>query len=204
MKFIVGEIPSNPHQNFEKFIRLREPEKSKFMQIVSLIQIGLWGVFFFVWLMVEPKITSYFTRTSFVGYLLILLIIFPVHEILHGIFYPIKNHKKIIFGCWPKMGAFYALYEGQLTRSRWLIVYMMPFALISVIPVLVALYTFVPPWLVIASILNAGFAAGDIAAIAMIIYQVPKKAVIVQNGWDTYWKSTVNNSMKSTATASAD
>ncbi|PCJ50581.1 MAG: hypothetical protein COA74_02035 [Gammaproteobacteria bacterium] len=196
MKFIIGEIPKNIHHDFKEFIRLKEPEKSKFMYIASFIQVALWGVFFFVWWMIDGNTPKYFFQTGFIGYALILLIVFPVHELFHGMIYPIKDSKKIMFGFWPKMGAFYAMYDGALTRNRWLLVYVMPFFLISVIPMFVALYTTVPSWLVIASILNAGFAAGDIAAITMIAYQVPKQAIIVQNGWDTYWRSTVNKSTK--------
>ncbi len=47
--------------------------------------------------------------------------------------------------------------------------------LISVIPFLFDIYFNIPSWLVIAAILNADFAAGDLIAIVLILNQVPKQ-----------------------------
>lgn len=204
MRFVFGEIPKNPHYSVQDYERLKEPEKSSFMAIAGILQIVLWTILFFCWRALIPELSTYFTQTSLLGYLMILLIIFPLHEIFHAMVYPLKEHRLIVFGIWPKMGVCYAMYEGKLTRNRWLLVYGMPFMLITLAPIIINLHFTLPSWLIIASILNAGFAAGDIAAIAMICHQVPRHAVILQNGWDTYWKSTVNKSMQPIAKAPSD
>jgi len=188
LRFVIGEAPKNPNHNFEGYIKLDEPEKSKFMLVAGTVQFALWGLFFLVWVVFDDRMIGYFTQASLLEYLFILLLLIPVHELFHAMVYPLKNHKWIIFGVWLKMGVCYAMYEGRLTRDRWLLVYGMPILLISLVPFLYAIPFEIHPWVVIASILNAGLAAGDVLALVMILNQVPKRAVIVQDGWDTYWQ----------------
>jgi len=179
LRFVYGEVPKNTDFSFEGFISLDEPDKSRFMMIAGLVQVALWSLFLFAWIMFDSNVTNHFSQTSLIEYVFIVLIIIPVHELFHTMIYPLKNHAKIVLGLWPKMGVLYAIYEGKLTRDRWLLVYVMPLMLISVVPFVFAIYFDVHSWFVIASILNAGFAAGDVVAIVMILHQVPKRAVIV-------------------------
>jgi len=187
LKFSFGEIPRNTKFDFSGYQILEEPAQNKFKSLSFLVLVMMWASFFWVWSVVVNDFESYFSTISLMEVVFIFIVMVPVHEALHGIFYPLRDQEKITFGFCAKMCAFYAMYDGELSRNRWLAVYASPLFIISLLPLLMANFITLP-WLVVASVLNAGLAAGDIMAMVLISRQIPKNATIVQNGWDTYWK----------------
>ncbi len=158
------------------------------MAIVGRVQLLTWGLFLFTWRMVEPSLWTYFVEAGWLGCILLILLLIPIHELFHAVVYPLADHKKIVIGLEPKMGVFFAMYYGPLSRNRWLLVYLLPFLLISILPLVLIAFIAIPHWWLLASIFNAGFAAGDLFGFYLILRQVPVHSVVMQDGWDTYWQ----------------
>jgi hypothetical protein len=133
-----------------------------------------------------------------VAFLLALVLSFPalvvVHELLHAVVHPGwgLSHRTIL-GAWPARLLFYAHYSGPLSRNRFLCVFAMPFLIITVLPLGLAacglklpdLMTWAVAW---GSTLNALAAGGDYFGILLISLQVPRAAIVQNQGWRTYWK----------------
>ncbi|RSD29081.1 DUF3267 domain-containing protein [Mesobacillus subterraneus] len=117
----------------------------------------------------------------------ILLVI--VHELLHLIFIPgFARSKKTTVGL-TIWGGFVAT-EEELSRKRYLLVTLAPFVILTVIvPMLLGVFglmTTTFKWLIF---LNAIGSSVDLLIAAMILKQVPRGAILIQNGQRTYWKS---------------
>jgi hypothetical protein len=86
----------------------------------------------------------------------------------------------------------YAHYSGPLTRNRFLAVFAMPLLVITVLPLVIAALGLVPKALFLPvawfSTWNAMAACGDIFGIALILFQVPRGAIVQNQSWRTYWK----------------
>jgi hypothetical protein len=97
-----------------------------------------------------------------VGLVLVLLML-PLHELIHGYFMSYFGHKPR-YGFKLTKGILYATSDGALfRRDEYIIVAMAPFVVISLVMIVLSL--FVPAgvgfWLMFAAVLNATGAAGD-------------------------------------------
>ena len=116
-----------------------------------------------------------------------------VHELLHAAVHPrFGRSKATIIGVWLRRRFFYAHYSGPLTRDRFLVVFAMPFLIITILPLAVAAIGLLPPALLMAaswfSTCNALFASGDFVGFALILAQVPRASIVQNKSWRTYWK----------------
>jgi hypothetical protein len=112
------------------------------------------------------------------------------HERLHAVAYPrFGLTNSTIVGAWPSRLLFYAGYLGELGRSRWLLVYVFPLLVLSVLPMLTwrlcGLYSGV---LHFVSLLNGLASGGDLLMVLLILVQVPHHAKLRNRGWCTWWK----------------
>ncbi|MFO0898325.1 MAG: DUF3267 domain-containing protein [Pirellulales bacterium] len=93
---------------------------------------------------------------------------------------------------WPSRLLFYAHYCGPLSRDRFLAVLVMPLLVITGLPLLLAALGWLPAWstpvLASFSIWNALFACGDMVGLLLILAQIPRRAIVQNQGWRTYWK----------------
>ncbi len=122
-----------------------------------------------------------------------LAVLVVVHELLHAIVHPrLGRTPATIIGLWPSRLLFFAHYSGPLTRNRFLLVFAMPFLVITILPLAVAATGILPSLLVFVtawfSFWNAAFACGDCLGMALILFQIPRSAIVQNKGWRTYWK----------------
>jgi hypothetical protein len=119
-----------------------------------------------------------------------LLALLLAHEGIHLLAHPGNGRTaNSIFGVWPSRGVFYAYYDGEISRNRFLFMVALPFLVLSVGPV--ALFWVagkVYLWLAFVALLNAIGSCFDLLVIAICIWQVPSRAVLRHHGWDTYWR----------------
>ena len=119
------------------------------------------------------------------------LLLVVVHELLHAAAFPGGwRSERTILGAWPRMGVFYAHYDGPQSRNRALVVFLMPFLVLTLGLWLVDL-AFPSGWsglLAACSVVNAAFAGGDLLAAAMIGWQLPANAQMRNQGWQTWWR----------------
>ena len=116
--------------------------------------------------------------------------IIVAHEFIHAVGYPMAGRSdETVVGCSLSEGVFYAHYTGELRRNRLITVFLLPIAIMSLLPLLIAMIARVDvEWLVFVSTWNAVLACGDLLGAGLIITQVPSTAIVRNQGWFTYWR----------------
>jgi glucose uptake protein GlcU len=83
-------------------------------------------------------------------------------------------------GVWPSRGVFYAHYDGEISRNRFVL--------------MVALFWAVGRvylWLAFVALVNGIASSFDLIVLVICTSQVPGWAVLRNRGWDTYWRPVV-------------
>ena len=121
---------------------------------------------------------------------LVFFAIIPIHELIHAWVHPRSGlSNSSILGFWPSRLLFYAHYDGELPRNRFIAILLMPLLIISFAPLLICTVTgssSVP--FAFASIFNALCACGDIFGAGLVLVQVPSNATVRNQGWRTFFK----------------
>ena len=202
MRFHFGPPPPNPEFQPEMngWTPLREP-KPLMLNIMAIPLSILAMVALAVAWNREPTMAinfdaSIFGRLAPLVYVATILFIgFPglilVHELIHALGYPqFGFSRQSLLGVWPSRLVFYAGYLGRLSRNRWLVVYLLPFLVLSVLPLLVCRpFHFDAPLLQVVSVVNGLFSGGDLVLVLLIFFQVPRAATMQNQGWSTWWKT---------------
>jgi hypothetical protein len=90
---------------------------------------------------------------------------------------------------WPSRLLFYAGHLGALSRNRWLLVYLLPLIVLSVLPLVVwHVCGFYSGMLHFISLLNGLACGGDILMVLLLLVQVPRRAEMRNKGWHSWWK----------------
>jgi hypothetical protein len=197
MRFCYGSPPPVPdfHPIEEGWTALREPSPLLLNLIATPVGIAAavlaalgWGITDarFQFTSDNPYAPLYFLGYVLAGFALLVL----VHEMIHAFGYPRYGFTAdTLIGVWPSKMLFYAVYLGELPRNRWLLVYLLPLLVITVLPIAVCRPLGLnQPILAAFSIANALFAGGDVTCFLLIIAQVPAAARMRNQGWNTFWK----------------
>lgn len=113
-----------------------------------------------------------------------------IHELIHLILIPnfIKSDKTFI-GLTLFGGYVYS--EEVITKSRYIIISITPFIIISIIlPLVLGKLGLLNPLLKFLILVNSTASSVDILNFILILFQVPSKAYLTSNGMTTYWKNT--------------
>ena len=174
MRFHVGKVPPNDEFQPQRdgWRRMQEPGELAFFAQATLTGI-VSAIAFSVWIgslpstaansgsiVIKPGDLTLSTIMLGIGAVLggfVVLII--VHESIHLLAHP-KNglSRNSIVGILPTRGAFYAFYDGQMTRNRFVLMAAAPFIFISVVPAVVFTLIGQPPvWLGLFILANALF-----------------------------------------------
>lgn len=115
-----------------------------------------------------------------------------VHELIHAATHPGQGlTSRSLLGVWPSKLLFYAHYDGELTRNRFIAILLMPFLCMSLAPLLFSVAIgAVPGWVAYVSVFNALLACGDLFGATMVLLQVSPGASVHNHGYWTYWKLT--------------
>jgi hypothetical protein len=190
MRFHLGAIPESPNFTAHGYWQaLREPTPWV-MQLVALpIGVGSAAVVAYLWLVLTPLPATALIGTP-LTLLLSLVALVPVHEFIHACMHPMAGRSsRSILGFWPSRALFYVHYDGELSRNRFVVIMLMPFLVITFVPLLVGGATrTAPSWLAVVSFFNALLASGDIFGVAMVLFQIPPSATVRNQGWRTHWR----------------
>ena len=135
--------------------------------------------------------------------LLALLVYVPLHELLHLVWHPrlgLSNQSVLVI--WPTKLRFGVYYEGCMSRTRWLLMRIAPFVVLSLVPAgLSAIFQNVPfnhtikTFFEVLLVVNGVGSGGDVIAMILVLFQVPPSALLCFRGGRAYWKpiSAVDN-----------
>lgn len=200
MRFHLGSPPSSPdfHPEQSGWTALREPRPALLNLFGLPFSLLAWVLLIVAW---NRELTFAMSAdSSVVGrfspwlYILVplfgLLVVIAAHELIHATGFPNFGFSdSTILAAWPSRFLFYAAYLGGMSRNRWLLVYFLPFLVISLAPIAVyhglGVYS---GWLHAVSLLNGLLAGGDLFCILLIWCQVPVRATLRNSGWSTWWK----------------
>ncbi len=140
MRFHFGAIPGSPDFTPDALWKpLRQPSPWMALFVAFPIGIVAAGVVAVLWLAMTPLHIHDVTSTlSLRGFLVSFAGMVVVHELIHVAVHPMSGrspHSIVGFG--PSTG-FYAHYDGEMTRNRFVAILLMPLVVISFVPLLVA------------------------------------------------------------------
>jgi putative zincin peptidase len=139
---------------------------------------------------------------------LAMLSFIPLHELLHLIWHPrFGRSDRSILVIWPIKLLFGVYYEGCMSRTRWLLMRIAPFVFLSILPaIFIALFQYVAfshmskTYLEVLMVLNTVGSGADVAAIFLVVSQVPRSASLCFRGGKAYWQQAIAVSTASSAT----
>lgn len=111
-----------------------------------------------------------------------------IHELLHIISMPnFAKSNKTYFGI-TLFGGF-AYTSEKISRSRFIVISIMPVVIISIVlPIILGVFNGFNGLIAFLIILNAAASAVDILNLILVLFQVPKKGYVINNGFETYFK----------------
>lgn len=151
---------------------------------IAIINMGLVALIWTILTPFEGIIRNISFPLPIKGFILCLTGVLFVHELIHVAIHPrVGLTPRSILGFWPSRMLLYAAYDGELTRNRYLVMLLMPFFVISIIPIFMAAVAHVlNVWIVYITILNAFLACGDIM-IAWTVLKIPSNSIIRNQYW---------------------
>jgi Putative zincin peptidase len=190
MRFHLGAIPSSPDftpGTLWKSLGYPSPWMEKLVVFpIGIVAAVLVAV---LWLAITP-LQAVTPTMSLPGFLVAFAGIAVVHELLHAAVYPRSGrspHSTV--GFWPSGVMFYAHYDGELTRNRFLAVLLMPLVVISFVPLLVAAVAQVTcGWVAFISVFHAFLACADILIAGLVLFRTPATAIVRDQGGRFYWR----------------
>lgn len=187
MKFRIGNLPPNDTFNKQEWLSLNEPNSLWVTQAIAM-PIGILSVAMNIYLLHH---FGNLTIPKFGGlYFLAMLLIIPVHECLHGVFFPggLKS-KHTTLGFDPKTTCFYACTDQILRRNQYLLSFLAPLILLSVLPTLLLILLKINSSLLVSAVLvNTFGSCGDLFSSYLLVNQVPSNGETVNDGLATYWR----------------
>lgn len=188
MKFILGQMPKDksfsPGEDGWTF--LKEPRPSILFLIAVLLAVFFGLGTALLWVALTPIKLS---QLNLVYSLLAVPCIIPLHELGHALVLPVKKGgHRTFFGFWPARLTFYIYYTGPLSRTKYMTISIFPYVLLSILPILIcALLQTTFCVIAYVSIGNSLLCGLDFATFLIILWRVPAKSVLRQQGYDTWW-----------------
>ena len=186
---------------FDGWTKVKEPS-SLWQYILISIPLMLCSIFIYLILIfnINQSIYKYFDiqgglwltlRNINMFSLLFLLEVYIftlAHELIHLLFIPnALKSDKICLGITPFYGFVYT--SEQILKYKFLISSIMPFFILSIIlPVLLNFLGFLTINACLLCLLNAFGSSVDLLNIVLICMQVPNKSMLINNGFETYYK----------------
>lgn len=202
----IKKIPSSSNELNEKLIaegwkKIKEPSNLGIATLMSIPFIFINGAIFMAiasFLYHPLKEVLFNSKQGFsisftinlvtVVYIVIIYLFMIIHEFLHACFIP--NFLKSDKTYWGINGLFGFVYTTEIIKkSRFLIISIMPFILLSVIlPFILNTFGWLNEFTILLCLINAIGSCVDCLNIFIIGIQVPKGSYIVNNGFETYYK----------------
>lgn len=120
--------------------------------------------------------------------LAIFFLLLLVHEFLHALFIPNFIYSDQTYWGLSINGGFVSTTQ-KLTKTEFIIISIVPFIFISfILPVILGLLGLMNGFIFFLAIFNAMASSVDILSLILILFQIPKKGFIINNGFETYYR----------------
>lgn len=176
---------------------LPEPPPEKLQAYAGMTAAIATPVLLLVWAMLLPAEGKFQAITSAATSVIVLLLpLVVLHEVVHLWLHPGQGRSaQSVVGGSSKHGAIYAMYFGEMSRARFVVILLGPFVVFTVLPLLwcLAQQRFVP-WLAGVSVLNGLLACGDLMGAWMVLRGSPRGARLRNRGYHTWWKPALSAS----------
>jgi len=193
MNVHLGPIPDNPDFRPQdgRWQSLKEPSPWVAQLCAFPLAVAVFLGLMVAWRIVIPS--GFFVEKVQQAMFLILpalLVAIPVHEAIHGMCHPYGGRSEAtVFGFWPRKLLFYAHYDDEMSRNRFLLVLTAPFVVLTLGPLLIsAAFSWIQPFLISLSFANGVAASLDILGFALIGVQLPSSARLRNKGYRTWWR----------------
>jgi hypothetical protein len=194
MRFVNGPIPAS--QTLDPIAAgwtpLRISDSRRFVVVATLSTIPFLVAATWLLLRAAPVLRPYYRGDpwSLPCFLLLLLVLVPAHEFIHAVAYGCGlRSPNLVAGFWLRRGLAYVWCDEPLPRSRVLGMLAAPFCVLTVLPLCVTPFLSEPLLFCVLffSVLHAALCVGDAATFLKILRQAPPRALIHNQGWQTYW-----------------
>ncbi|CAM3713288.1 DUF3267 domain-containing protein [Marinicrinis lubricantis] len=187
MPFIIGKVYENEHFTPELEGWTRMDDGNILKDQLKALPIALMTVVVMTLIYRAYEIEM---GDSLLVLLALFIIIVPLHEFIHAFFLPDSlRSDKVFFGLYPKGMAFYVHYEGGLSKTRFLVVMIAPFVILSIVPMIILIvFDLHISYIARMSVLNGLLACVDLLGFSTIVRKIPRNATIRNKGSKTYWK----------------
>lgn len=116
------------------------------------------------------------------------LFLMIIHELIHALFIPnVVNSDKTFWGINGLYGFVFS--TEKFKKGRFIIISIMPFILLSIIlPIILSYIGLLNVYTILLCLINAAGSCVDMLNIFLIASQVPNNSLIINNGFETYFK----------------
>jgi hypothetical protein len=193
MQWHVGPVPEDDFAPGPEWRQLDEPSPEELLKLAANYGAVAGCLLILGWIFLTPLLADGFRWPSVADFMLAapaFAALVLVHELLHASLHPGWGWtRNTVIGWWPERGMFYAHYQGELSRNRLVMLALLPFLVISVFPLSLAIaFKLALPWTAGISTLNSLLACGDLYVAALLLRQLPARAIIRNRGWVSYWR----------------
>jgi len=123
-------------------------------------------------------------------YIFFMFLMIYIHEMLHALWIPnFLRDENTFFGI--KLWGGFVFTSQSLTKKRFMLICLSPFVLLSiVVPLILGGFNMLNGVLIFLIMVNAMASSVDILNALLILFQVPKNAMVVTNSFETYYRKT--------------
>jgi hypothetical protein len=203
VRFKLGPVPEDEafDPDADGWIRLREPRSGRLMLMAVPLGMALAALPLWLWTQLlpiqMPAASSGFAFSvdvrQFAGVVLAVVGFVVIHEVLHTLPAFIAGRSRdVVIGFWPRYFTPYAALTGAFPRDGQLLIGATPFLVLTLIPFpLAIMFPQAVWWLAALSVVNALGSGADLIMLFLLARQVPRAAVIRNQGTATYWRAAV-------------
>ena len=189
MRFLFEKFPENNDFDPENegYHAINEPSFLKLcLMTIPVIFISM----FIIGLMLKIRLGADYHLSMIDSFqdFVILLALVPIHEMLHVIVFPDKISSTDIF-IGTYRGAIYVEYLQDIKKERFLLGLILPFIVLTVIPVLLLMISTINyPLLSKIAMMNMVLSSMDVLSFYGILIKIPAHAKIQNKDFRSYWK----------------
>lgn len=137
---------------------------------------------------IESSSISFVINIYTLEYIIGIYILIVIHELIHALFIPDFLSSKETYWGLTVYGGFVCTTQ-KLTKVNLILICIAPFVILSIImPLIFGILGIKNEFLFFLFILNAIASSIDILNMILVLFQVPQKSIIINNGFETYYQ----------------